>query len=67
MHYPCCENKSADQLRGYSASLFSHMQIVGFPMGRLKCLTYLVLYTSLQDCFDLLLKYHEIGSLFAYI
>ena len=34
MYYPSSENKGADQLRG-SAPLFSPMQIVGFPMGRL--------------------------------
>ena len=41
LYYPSSENKGADQLRGYreadrSASLFSRMQIVGFPMRRLK-------------------------------
>ena len=39
-YYLCNENKGADQLRGYredeSASLFSHMQNVGFLMTRLK-------------------------------
>ena len=35
LYYPSSENKGADQLRG-SASLFSPMQIVGFPMRRLK-------------------------------
>ena len=36
MHYPCGENKGADQLRGYrEASLFSHMQISGFLTLRL--------------------------------
>ena len=35
LYYPSSENKGADQLRG-TASLFSHMQIVGFPMGRLR-------------------------------
>ena len=31
LYYPCSENKGADQLRGNrSASLFSHLQIVGF-------------------------------------
>ena len=34
LYYPCSENKGADQLRS-SAPLFLHMQIVGFPMGRL--------------------------------
>ena len=33
LYYPCSENKGADQLR---APLFSHMQIDGFPMRRLK-------------------------------
>ena len=42
MYCPSSENKGADQLRGYReadnyASLFSPMQIVGFPMRRLKC------------------------------
>ena len=36
LYYPCSENKSADQLRGYREAglrlLFSHMQIVGFLM-----------------------------------
>ena len=37
MYYPSSENKGADQLRGSgSASLFSPMQIAGFPMGWLK-------------------------------
>ena len=40
MYYPCSENKGADQLRG-SASLFSPMQIVGFPTRGLKCYLYL--------------------------
>ena len=31
LYYPSSENKGADQLRG----LFSPMQIVDFPMGRL--------------------------------
>ena len=40
MYYPSSEsNKGADQLRGYREAdlrlCFSHMQIVGFPMGRL--------------------------------
>ena len=43
MYYPCSENTGADQLRGYreadSASLFSHMQIVGFLMRRRKYLS----------------------------
>ena len=34
MHYPCSENKGADQLRG-SAALFSPMPIVVFLMHRL--------------------------------
>ena len=35
-HGLCSENKGADQLRGYrSASLFLHMQNVGFLMMRL--------------------------------
>ena len=42
MYYPSSENKGADQLRGYREAdlrqaLFSPMQIVGFPMRRLKC------------------------------
>ena len=32
LHYPCSENKGADQ----QSSLFSHMQMVGFLMMRLK-------------------------------
>ena len=44
MYYPSSENKGADQLRGYceadSASLFSPMQIVGFPTRRLIFLSY---------------------------
>ena len=39
MHYPCSENKGADQLRGYREAdlrlCFSPMKIVGFPMRRL--------------------------------
>ena len=39
VHYPCSENKGADQLRGYREAdlrlCFSPMQIVGFPMRRL--------------------------------
>ena len=38
LHYLCSENKGADQLCGY-ASLFSHMQNVGFLMTRLICQT----------------------------
>ena len=34
MYYPCSENKGADQ------PLFSPMQIVGFPMRRLICLSF---------------------------
>ena len=40
MYYPCSENKGADQLRSYCEAdlrlLFSPMQIVGFPMQRLR-------------------------------
>ena len=54
MYYPCSENKGADQLRGYReadlrASLFSHMQIVGFLMRRLICLFIHVFETSLNN------------------
>ena len=38
LYYPSSENKGADQLRSYREAdlrLFSPMQIVGFPMGRL--------------------------------
>ena len=39
--YPSSENKGADQLRGYREAdlrlCFAPRQIVGFPMGRLKC------------------------------
>ena len=35
LYSPCSENKVADQLRSYSASLFSHMQNEGFPIRRL--------------------------------
>ena len=42
LYYPSSENKGADQLRGYREAdlrlCFSPMQIVGFPMWRLKCL-----------------------------
>ena len=34
LHYPCSENKGADQLRS-SAPLFSSMHIVGCPMRQL--------------------------------
>ena len=43
LYYPSSENKGADKLRGYREAdlhlcfpLFSPMQIVGFPMRRLK-------------------------------
>ena len=35
MYYQSSKNKGTDQLCSYSASLFSPMQIVGFPMWRL--------------------------------
>ena len=41
LYYPCCENKGADQTRGYREAdlrlCFLHMQIVGFLMRRLIC------------------------------
>ena len=49
MYYPSSENKDADQLRG-SAPLFSSMQIVGFPMGRLKCLIFFLIFAQNIDC-----------------
>ena len=51
LYYPCSENKGADQLHSCCEAdnyepLFSHMQILGFPMWRLiiiydKCITQL--------------------------
>ena len=41
LHYPCDENKGADQLHGYREAdlrlLFSHMQKAGFLTTRLIC------------------------------
>ena len=52
LYYPSSENKGADQLRGKREAdlclLFSPMQIVGFPMRRLKC-CFLINFQSMQE------------------
>ena len=57
LYYPCSENKGADQRlpRSCSASLFSHMQNVGFLMTRL-------IYRCLQKTFFNSLMHSKLKS-----
>ena len=50
LFYLCSENKSADQLRG-SASLFSHMQNVGFLITRLNYIFFFGIQLRIKSLF----------------
>ena len=60
MYHTCSKNKGTDQLRGYHEAdlrlLFSHMQIVGFPMGWLKSEKNMSLCGSFLKSFTLELR-----------
>ena len=67
LHYPSIETKGADRglPRSWIASLFSHMQIVGFLMRRLICnLQTLHLYDNAANQ-GIKIRQRQILSLFA--